>query len=46
MTENMPEAAVAKPAFEPSDFIDYGDADELTRGSHSSPNAGDGDYTS
>jgi hypothetical protein len=35
-----------KPAFEPSDLIEYGEADKLTRGSISSSAPGDGNYTS
>jgi hypothetical protein len=35
-----------KAEFEPSELVDYGEAETLTRGTHSSPNAGDGNYTS
>jgi hypothetical protein len=35
-----------KPAFEPSELVEHGDAEKLTRGPHPSATAVDGDYTS
>ncbi|MFL6858891.1 MAG: hypothetical protein ACJ8DZ_06135 [Allosphingosinicella sp.] len=39
------DVAAEKIAFEPSELIEYGEADQLTRGSHNGSNV-DGDYTS
>jgi hypothetical protein len=39
-------AAVDKPAFEPSDLVEHGEADKLTRGPMTSSVQGDGNYTS
>ena len=37
---------VEKPKFEPSELIEHGEADKLTRGAKSSDNPVDGGYTS
>jgi hypothetical protein len=46
MNSNDKAGADDKPAFEPSELVDYGDAEKLTRGPHSSSTAVDGTYTS
>lgn len=47
MVRNSVEAPAGKVEFEPSDLIEYGDADKLTRGPIDSNRTGDGDtYTS
>jgi hypothetical protein len=46
MIQNRPETSVTEQPFEPSELIEYGDVDELTRGAASSSRVGDGNYTS
>lgn len=47
MVRNSVKASAGKVEFEPSDLIEYGDADKLTRGPITSSRAGDGnEYTS
>lgn len=46
MVSHSVASAAEKPEFEPSDLIEYGNADELTRGPRDSSRQGDGDYTS
>ena len=46
MNQQNDVAPAQKPEFEPTQLVDYGEAEKLTRGSHPSSNAGDGNYTS
>jgi hypothetical protein len=46
MVRKSVEASTGKVDFEPSDLIEYGDADKLTRGQIASNRQGDGNYTS
>jgi len=46
MVSKFAPAATDKPKFEPSELIEHGDADKLTRGAVTSQRQVDGDYTS
>lgn len=46
MVRESVHASAAKPEFEPSDLVEYGDAEKVTRGPVASNRQADGTYTS